>query len=130
MENISNIYQLLAFLIVAGLQVYTRWSVAQLAKKQDKINEQHDEGRAELLRLIARTSTRILEKADVQIDEVAEEIKAALKVSYLQGQADAGKDKPWPEDRAAAAARQLAEIAVKAVRNGSKGPPGSPPIEH
>jgi hypothetical protein len=96
--------------------------VAQLAQKQEKTNELHDAERAELLKMLARTTTRIAEKADVQIDEVAAEIKAALKVSYLQGQADAGKDKPFPEDRAAAAAHQLAEIAVKAVRTGGSGP--------
>jgi hypothetical protein len=129
MPDITNAYQLIAFLCIIAFQAYTRWTVARLARKQDLMNVQHDAGRAELLRLLALTVDRIAGRVEVPHDDLVEAVQAALKVSYLQGQADLDAGRPFPTERAATAARQLVDVIVQAARPGPGPPPagGTPP---
>jgi hypothetical protein len=115
LSEITNIYQLLAFFVVAGLQIYTRWEVSRLARKQDKMNMQHDISRSEFQRLFSIALNHVAADERIPREELATTIKAALKVSYHQGQADASAGRPFPEERANAAAWQLVDAVVKAL---------------
>jgi hypothetical protein len=126
MPDIGNVYQLIGFVIVAGLQLYTRLAVGKLAKNQEVILARHDASRAEVLRLAERAYAQITEKSNVRLEDVTATIEAALRVAYFQGQADMGTDKPYPEERAKAAAATLVKIALQAVRNGHGKAPESP----
>jgi hypothetical protein len=152
--DIKNVYELLAFLLVAGLQIYTRWSVAQLAKKQEVINAHLSANHSNLMRLVEHTAGVTANNALISINDAAAAIEGALRVAYFQGQADVGTARAYPEARAAKAVAKLLEIVMHAAgpektaigpstakaaeemikvaleaRNGG-GPPGSPPIEH
>jgi hypothetical protein len=128
--NISNLYQLLGFLIVAGLQGYMRWEMAQVAKKQDKILAQHDANRAELLRMAERLSEQLETKEDVRFGDAIEIVESALRVSYYQGQADAGSDRGYPAQRAVEGARKLVAICMRAKPGHDSGShPAQPPAQ-
>jgi hypothetical protein len=124
MPSASNIYELLALLVMAAFQVYTRWEVGRLAKKQDVANAVLEANRSQLLRVVGRADTLVAAK-DVHLGDVVEAIEVALKVSYFQGRADP-HDVPYPEKRAIAAAERLAKIAVQAIRDGNGPGPVAP----
>ena len=103
--SVNNIYQLLAFLIVAGLQIWTKWGVNKLAGDQAQLKAEIETSRAEMFRRA---------KLNGHGEGLMATIEAALKVAYLQGKADGAKpDTPYPQERIAAAARQLAEQAIQ-----------------
>jgi hypothetical protein len=116
--SLANGYQLLGFLIVGGLQVYTRLAVAKLAKNQEVFLARHDASRAEVLRLAEHAYAQMTEKSNIRPDDVAATIQAALRVAYFQGQADVGTDRTYPEERAKAATETLVNIAMQAARDG------------
>jgi hypothetical protein len=121
--TLANFEELIGFLVVVGLQVYTRLGLGKIEKNQQLILVKHDASRGELDRLVDHLAQSDLENTSVIHTNLADTIGAALRVSYLQGQADAGSDKEYPEARAMAAAKKLAEIAIQLTRNGSKGLP-------
>jgi hypothetical protein len=114
MPSVSNIYELAAFLIVAGLQIYTRAGVNRVARNQELQNARHDASRAELLRMSEHMFAHAGENGGTLIDA----IKAAFRVAYYQGQADTGTDRKFPEERATEAAKTLIELS-KRVKGGT-----------
>ena len=118
LPSLTNVYQLLGFLLMIALQVYTRWSVSQVAKKQDAANEKLDLNRAHLANLISSTADRIAGQ-DVHLADVVEAVEQALKVAYHQGEVDSGKSVPFPTERIKAAARQIVDIVRKATEAGA-----------
>jgi hypothetical protein len=125
MPSVSNVYELIALLVMAAFQVYTRWEVGRLAKKQDVANAVLETNRSHLLRVLDR-STALVASKDVHRADVVGAVEVALKVAYFQGKADAGTAEPYPEARVIAAAEQLATIAMQAVKNGNGHGPGGP----
>ena len=120
--QIGNIYQLLGFLVVAGLQVYTRLGVAKVAKNQEVMLAKHDASRAEMLRLAEHAYAKIATKSNICINDATATVEAALRVAYYQGQTDSGQGVPFPEERVKNAAKTLVSLCMKAVQNGHGGP--------
>jgi hypothetical protein len=109
MPSVSNVYELLAFLIVAGLQLYTRAGVNRVAKNQELQMARHDASRAELLRMSEHMFNHAGENGGSFLDAV----KAAFRVAYYQGQADVGTDRKFPEERATEAAKTIVELSKR-----------------
>jgi hypothetical protein len=110
--SIGNIYQLLAFLIVAGLQIWTKRGVNKLAADQAQLRVDIETARGVMFRRVKPPNGHAL-GSEGHVASVAATIEAALKVAYLYGKADGGKpDAAYPHERIAHAARQLAEHAI------------------
>ena len=119
--NITNLWQFLGFLIMVGLQGYLRWEMAQVTKKQDKILAQHDANRAEMLRMAERLADQAEAKESVRHGDAVEFVEATLRVAYYQGAADAGSDRPYPEQRGTDAAHKVVAICMQAARSDDSG---------
>jgi hypothetical protein len=129
LPSLANIYQLIGFIVVAGLQIYTRVMVGRLAKNQEVLIARHDASRAEVLRLSEHAYDLMAHQEHIRIEDAKATIIAALRVAYFQGQADAGTDHVFPEERAKNAAETLVNIAAQAVRNGHGKAKVNPPDE-
>jgi hypothetical protein len=112
MPDVNNIYQLLAFLIVVGFQVYTQRGVSKVAGGQSTLKDEIEATRLEMFRLANLTGAPIL-RTEGRIAGLTTTIEAALKVAYLQGKADGRVDATYPHARIAAAAKTLAEHAIQ-----------------
>lgn len=89
MPDVSNGYQLIAFLIIAGIQIYTQRSVNKLEIQQNKLGVEVETTRVEMFRL--------LKASNGHADGFVATIEAALKVAYLLGKVDGTKpDAPSP----------------------------------
>lgn len=110
--SVTNIYQLLAFLIVAGLQIWTKRGVNKLASGQDKIRIDLESTRVGMF-THAKPPNGHPAGSEGHVASVAATLESVLKVTYLHGKIDGGKaDAPYPQERIAHAARQLAEHAI------------------
>jgi hypothetical protein len=118
LPTITNTYQMLAFLIIAGLQVYTRHAVAELAKKQDQMIAVHVATREQALAMLHEAERHIADKAPIHADELVEVVKTAIKVAYLKGQVDTASGNPYPEDKATEGAKLIVNMVAKAARAG------------
>ena len=110
--SIGNIYQLLAFLIVAGLQIWTKRGVNKLAADQAQLRADMEATRGTMFRRAKPPNGHVV-GSEGHIATLAATIEGALKLAYLYGKADGGKpDAPYPQERITHAARQLAEHAI------------------
>lgn len=108
-----EVAQLIAFLIVTGLQVYLQWGVSKLTNQQGRLSGEIEATRAEMFRLSKLSGVQVIRFED-RVTSLAATIEAALKVAYLLGKTDGSKgDVPYPYERIASAARKLAEHATQ-----------------
>jgi hypothetical protein len=128
--TLTNIYQLIGFVVITGLQVYTRYAVSKVAKNQEVMLAKHDASRAEMLRLAEHAYARIAMKKNVCVDDAVATVEAALRVAYYQGQSDVSTENPFPQERVTAAAKTLVQLCMQAAQNGHNGDkPETPPAK-
>ena len=126
MPNITNIYQLFAFLIVAGLQVYAGFFMKKMATSQSELRSQIEETRAEMFRMASLSDKHVI-RSEGHVAGLAATFESALKVAYLQGKVDGGKGSvPFPFARIAKAAKILAEHATQVHPMGEYTPIADP----
>ena len=87
-QIVNNIYQLLALVVVAGLQAATAWGVKKLTTGQSQLKGEIEASRVEMFRLANLTDTHVI-RSEGHVAGVAATLEAALKVAYLQGKVDA-----------------------------------------
>ena len=112
MPDVNNIYQLLALVVVAGLQALTAWGVKKLTAGQSQLKSDIEAARVEMFRMANLTDTHVI-RSEGHVAGVAATLEAALKVAYLQGKVDAKGDVPFPQERITNAAKKLADVATR-----------------